>query len=469
MGSKLVIYNSFTGKKEPFVPIKEGEVGLYVCGITVYDYCHIGHARVFIAFDVVVRFLRAIGCKVTYVRNITDIDDKIINRANELGVDISEITEQYTAYMHEDALLLGTIAPDLEPRATENIAEIVQMIEALLDRGFAYIAKNGDVYFAVDKYPAYGELSKQDVTELKAGARVEVDQAKQSALDFVLWKKAKNNEPSYSSPWGLGRPGWHIECSAMSSRFLGETFDLHGGGHDLLFPHHENERAQAECANASKFVNTWMHVGFVQVDKEKMSKSLGNFFTIREVVEQFNAEVVRYLLISSHYRSQVNYSLDNMIAAKNSLDRLYNCLRGLNYKAYAADEVVNLDSIYAKAFVAAMQDDFNTPEAIAVLFELSKQINQLKLTGDLVKANEYAAILTGLAGILALLKQAPEQYAKQGITASINEAEIARLIAKREEAKHNKDYAMADAIRAQLAEQGIALEDTPEGTIWRAK
>ncbi len=375
----LQIYNTFTHQKEPFKPLKEGEISLYVCGITVYDYCHIGHARVFVAFDVIVRFLRASGWKVKYVRNITDIDDKIIKRSHENNEPMESLTARFIEAMHHDERALNVLSPDEEPRATHYIDAIIEMVKKLEKNGIAYVVENGDVYFQIDKYPSYGQLAHKDLDQLQAGARVDVVEQKRSSLDFVLWKKAKKDEPHWMSPWGEGRPGWHIECSAMSTACLGDTFDIHGGGPDLVFPHHENERAQSECATGKKFVNTWMHIGFVNIDKEKMSKSLNNFFTIRDVLAEYDSEIVRYFLIASHYRSPVNYSKDLLEQAKNALERLYNALRGIDLNQ--AKPSTKADG-YQVRFFEAMNDDFNTPIAISVLFDLVVALNTAKEKND---------------------------------------------------------------------------------------
>lgn len=455
----LQIYNTFTSKKEAFKPIKPGEISLYVCGITVYDYCHIGHARVFVAFDVIVRFLRSTGWKVKYVRNITDIDDKIINRANENKESIDALTARFITAMNEDAKALNVLPPDEEPRATAHIHTIIDMVKKLEQNKTAYVANNQDVYFEVAKYAKYGELAKKDLTQLQAGARVEVVEQKHSNLDFVLWKKAKPQEPHWPSPWGEGRPGWHIECSAMSTATLGDTFDIHGGGSDLVFPHHENERAQSECATGKTFVNTWMHVGFVQVDKEKMSKSLNNFFTIREVLAQYDAQVIRYFLLASHYRSPVNYSKELLEQAKTALERLYTALRGIRLENVTSDKA---ESFKAR-FNEAMNDDFNTPIAMAVLFELATALNTAReAKSDDTKA--LAAMLKQLGGVLGILESDPESYLQGNLD---SKDEIEQLIEARLLARKNKEWQKADDIRQQLTNMGIILEDTPQGTTWR--
>lgn len=457
----LQIYNSFTQQKEAFTPLKPGEISLYVCGITVYDYCHIGHARVFVAFDTIVRFLRASSWKVKYVRNITDIDDKIIKRAIENKESIQTLTSRFIDAMHEDAKALNVLSPDIEPRATASMDHIISMIKTLEEKGFAYVANNGDVYFAVDQYQQYGQLSHKALDQLQAGARVEINEAKRSALDFVLWKKAKKEEPHWLSPFGEGRPGWHIECSAMSVDCLGASFDIHGGGSDLIFPHHENERAQSECATGKKFVNTWMHVGFVQVDKEKMSKSLNNFFTIREVLTEYNPEVIRYFLTASHYRSPVNYSKDQLEQAKNALERLYTAIRGVTLAK--VDDTLPVIAPFYHQFFAAMNDDFNTPEAMAVLFDLAHATNTAREQND-DNLIIYASGLKSLGNILGLLISDPDAYlkGKQDDT-----SEIETLIIEREEARKTKNWARADEIRKTLTEMGIVLEDASGGTTWR--
>ena len=451
----LQIYNSLTRKKEPLTPLTPGKVRMYVCGMTVYDYCHVGHARVMVVFDMVARTLRARGYDVTYIRNITDIDDKIIKRAAESGEDINALTTRFIAAMDEDAARLGVQKPDAEPRATAHMPQILKMIGTLIDRGFAYQAKNNDVYYRVRKFNGYGALSGKSVDDLQAGARVEVGEEKDDPLDFVLWKVAKPGEPAWDSPWGSGRPGWHIECSAMSTSCLGNHFDIHGGGMDLKFPHHENEIAQSEGATGERFVNTWMHVGFVQVDQEKMSKSLGNFFTVREVLKQYDPEVLRYFILASHYRSPLDYSDENLKAAKSALDGLYIALRGIAPGKAAEGEPT-------RRFDAALADDFNTPAALAVLFDLARAVN--KAHGDVAAAAELRA----LGGKLGLLGRDPEQYLKGGTTGDLGETEIEALMMRRNEARKNRDWAESDRIRDELKAQGVLLEDAPGGnTVWR--
>ncbi|MFC4655960.1 cysteine--tRNA ligase [Rheinheimera marina] len=456
----LHIFNTLTRKKEPFVPLRPGKVSMYVCGITIYDFCHVGHARTYVAFDVINRYLRFSGYDVTYVRNITDVDDKIIKRANENGESCDALTARYTLAMHDDFNALGLMPADIEPRVTTHMQEIIELIETLVSKGYAYVAKNGDVLFDVSKYEAYGQLSQQNLEMLQAGARVEVDEAKDDPLDFVLWKMAKPGEPHWSSPWGEGRPGWHIECSAMSAKHLGKHFDIHGGGSDLQFPHHENEIAQSCCAHDSPYVNTWIHTGMVQVDKEKMSKSLGNFFTVKDVLADHNAEAVRYFLISSQYRSQLNYSKENLEQAQSALGRLYTALREVT-----PAEQVRLDNSYVASFKAAMDDDFNTALALPVLFELARDINKEKAANP-AKASELAALLKTLGAVLGILQGDAEAYLQAG-TAADDVAEIEALIAERNAARAAKDWAAADAARDALTAKGIILEDKAGVTSWR--
>jgi cysteinyl-tRNA synthetase len=461
----LHIYNSLTRKKAPFVPIEAGKVRMYVCGMTVYDYCHLGHARVLVVFDVVVRYLRASGYEVHYVRNITDIDDKIIQRANERGEDFQALTGRFIEAMHEDQQALGVLPPDEEPRATRAIGDIVAMIERLIEKGYAYRSSNGDVYYDVSRFGGYGRLSGKRLEDLRAGARVEIGEAKDDPLDFVLWKAAKPGEPSWASPWGPGRPGWHIECSAMSTRCLGDHFDIHGGGMDLQFPHHENEIAQSEAATGHTYVNVWMHNGFVQVDEEKMSKSLGNFFTVREVLAHYWAEEVRYFILSSHYRSPLNYSVENLENARAALTRFYTALRGLPGAAEADGEA------FEQRFREAMDDDFNTPGALAVLFDLAREINRVR-GEDPAHAARLGVQLRRLGGILGLIGGDPEEYLKQAAPAAktgegLSAARIEQLIAERNEARKRKDWAEADRIREGLKVQGVVLEDRAGETLWR--
>ncbi|HEB77071.1 MAG TPA: cysteine--tRNA ligase, partial [Methylothermaceae bacterium] len=438
-----------------------GKVRMYVCGMTVYDYCHLGHARVMVVFDVLARYLRWKGFEVTYVRNITDIDDKIIRRAAEEGVAIGELTERFIQAMHKDEKALCCLPPDQEPRATRSIDAIIAMIQRLLDKGYAYVGDNGDVYYAVHRFPGYGKLSGKKPEELRAGARVEVSEAKRDPLDFVLWKRAKSGEPAWDSPWGPGRPGWHIECSAMSTACLGAHFDIHGGGADLQFPHHENEIAQSEAATGEPFVNYWVHVGFVRVDHEKMSKSLGNFFTIRDLLSKYPGEVIRFFILTSHYRSPLDFSEASLEQARAGLTRLYTALRGLP-PAEEGEE----GKIWRERFEAAMDDDLNTPEALAVLFELAKEINRLR-DRDPARAARLAATLKELGNVLGLLNQDPESFLKSGKAAGLSDEEIERLIEARNQARKRRDWAEADRIRDELKARGIVLEDTPQGTLWR--
>ncbi|CNE99518.1 cysteine--tRNA ligase [Yersinia mollaretii] len=460
----LKIFNTLSRQKEEFKPIHAGKVGMYVCGITIYDLCHIGHGRTFVAFDVVARYLRYLGYSLTYVRNVTDVDDKIIKRAIENSETCEQLTTRMLAEMHKDFDALNLQRPDLEPRATHHIPEIIEMTERLIARDHAYVASNGDVMFAVDSDPDYGLLSRQDLDQLQAGARVEVADVKRNPMDFVLWKMSKPGEPSWQSPWGPGRPGWHIECSAMNSKQLGAHFDIHGGGSDLMFPHHENEIAQSTCAHDGPYVNYWMHSGMVMIDKEKMSKSLNNFFTIRDVLAYYDAETVRYFLMSGHYRSQLNYSEENLKQARASLERLYTALRGTDANANPAG-----GAEFEARFRAAMDDDFNTPEAYSVLFDIAREVNRLK-TEDITAANSLAAELRKLAHVLGLLEQDPELFLQSGAQTDNDEvAKIEALIKQRNDARSSKDWALADSARDQLNELGIVLEDGPQGTTWRRK
>ncbi|KEI71666.1 cysteinyl-tRNA synthetase [Endozoicomonas elysicola] len=456
----LQIYNSLTRKKEPFTPLDGNHVRMYVCGMTVYDYCHIGHARTVTAFDVVARYLRARGYDLTYVRNITDVDDKIIRRAAENGEDFMALTGRMIAAMQEDFQRLGNLPPDHEPKATEFVPGMIEMIEQLIEKGFAYAPGNGDVYYRVHKFAEYGKLSGKVLEDLKAGARIEVDEQKEDPLDFVLWKAAKPGEPSWSSPWGDGRPGWHIECSVMGKCCLGDTFDIHGGGSDLTFPHHENEIAQSEACNDTKFVNTWMHSGAIRIDNVKMSKSLGNFFTIREVLDKYDEEVVRYFMISSHYRSPINYSEDSLKEAGVRLERLYTALKGFDLAGVAIPE----NNEFEQRFFKVMDDDFNTAEALAVLFELVRHLNTVRAQDEAV-ALPLAALLVKLGGVLGILQRNPEAFLKSG--ADVDDAVIEDMIQQRNDAKKSRDFAEADRIRDELAAQGIILQDGREGTTWR--
>ncbi|WNL43763.1 cysteine--tRNA ligase [Halomonas sp. PAMB 3264] len=458
----MQIYNTLTRAKETFTPIEPGKVRMYVCGMTVYDYCHLGHARVMVAFDVITRYLRERGFEVDYVRNITDIDDKILKRAEENDEPIGALTERMIAAMHEDEARLGVLPPSREPRATGHIDDITAMIETLIDKGFAYRADNGDVYYRVRKFAGYGKLNNRQLDDMRAGSRIEVDTHKEDPLDFVLWKAAKPGEAHWGSPWGDGRPGWHIECSAMSTCCLGNTFDIHGGGPDLTFPHHENEIAQSEAATGQTYVNTWMHAGAVRVDQEKMSKSLGNFFTIRDVLEEHDPEVVRFLLVASHYRSPINYSVGSLVEARKSLIRFYTALDGVELAS--ASQPMEETSFDAR-FKAAMDDDFNTPEALAVLFDLAREVNRAKTEAP-SSAPALAFELVRLAGVLGLLQQAPSAFLKGTASAAISDADIEEKIEQRKQAKMDKDFARADAIRDELAALGIVLKDSREGTTW---
>lgn len=456
----LTIYNTLTRQKETFTPIEPGKVSMYVCGMTVYDYCHVGHARVMVVFDVITRYLRASGYDVNYIRNITDIDDKIIARANENGETIQTLTERFIDYMNEDATALGVMRPSSEPKATEHVDDIISMIETLIEKGKAYAAENGDVYYDVSEFPDYGKLSGKQIEDLRSGERVAVDEAKTDPLDFVLWKAAKPEEPSWPSPWGNGRPGWHIECSAMSTCQLGHTFDIHGGGQDLQFPHHENEIAQSEGATGEHFANYWIHNGFVRVDDEKMSKSLGNFFTIRDVLKTYPAEVVRYFILTSHYRSPLNYSDEHLNNAKNALTRMYTALR---------DQTVDLAAEggdYETRFRAAMDDDFNTPIALSVLFDLVRDLN----AADADQKANLAGVLKRLAGLLGLLESEPDAFLRGNADQDgLSDEAIDQLIADRQTARANKEWAESDRIRDQLTEAGIILEDAAGETRWRRK
>lgn len=461
----LKIYNTLTRQKEVFHPINPEQVGIYVCGMTVYDYCHMGHARVLVMFDVITRHLRRRFPKVEYVRNITDIDDKIIARALENQEDIYSLTNRFIEAMHEDERALGVLPPDVEPRATDAIDQMFYMIESLVEKGMAYQGKNGDVYYSVRDFPEYGKLSGKNLDELEAGARVDVESDKKDPLDFVLWKMAKPSEPSWSSPWGEGRPGWHIECSAMSNHHLGNHFDIHGGGMDLTFPHHENEIAQSEGANGCTFVNTWMHVGFVNINDEKMSKSLNNFFTIRGVLESYDGETLRYFIMSSHYRSPLNFSDENLNNAKASLTRLYTAIRGLGASDIAMDEISQRFDFETR-FNAALDDDFNTPIALSILFELAKAVNSAR-DEDADLANALAQLLIKLGGYIGILQTDAQAFLTQGV--ALSDAEINEKIATRDQARADKDFALSDQIRDELTELGIVLEDSVTGTTWRRK
>jgi len=452
----LQIYNTLTKEKGPLKTLEPNKIKLYVCGMTVYDYCHIGHARVLVSFDMITRYLRHLGYEVDYVRNITDIDDKIITRANENKEDFHKLTSRFIDAMHEDEQKLNILPPDKEPKATEFIPQMIKLIETLIKNNYAYVGQNGDVYYAVHKFKDYGALAHQTTDKLRSGARVAITESKTDPLDFVLWKVAKPGEPSWDSPWGKGRPGWHIECSAMSLDCLGEQFDLHGGGFDLIFPHHQNEIAQSEGATGKSVVNQWMHVGFVTINKEKMSKSLGNFFTIRDVLKEYSPEVIRYFMLTSHYRSQLNYSKELLDQAQASLERLYLSLRNIDVPHVKKD----IQSSYVTKFHEAMEDDFNTPVALSVLFDLAREINK---TQDGI----LAGILKHLGNLLGILEQAPDEFLKQGQNASHDAEEIEKLIAERNKARTEKNWAESDRIRDQLQTMGITIEDSAGGTTWR--
>lgn len=452
----LKIYNSLTRTKQEFKPITPGKIGMYVCGVTVYDLCHIGHARTFVNFDVIVRYLRYAGYEVKYVRNITDIDDKIIKRANERGISAHDLAEQFIVEMHKDFDALNIKRPDIEPKATDNITEIVNFVQKLIDNQHAYVAENGDVLFDINSFKEYGKLSGQKLDELQAGARIEVEKTKHNPLDFVLWKMSKPGEPSWESPWGAGRPGWHIECSAMNNKYLGKEFDIHGGGSDLIFPHHENEIAQSCCANKTPYVHYWMHSGMVMINEEKMSKSLNNFFTIRDVLETYDAETIRFFLLSGQYRSPLNYSQENLDKARAALNRLYTTLRDTQ-----AVEPDSTEDEYTAKFKEYMDDDFNTPGAISVLFDLAKQIN--KESGQ--TAQKLAGRLKQLASVLGILEQDPNKFLTTGAKDDDVE-QIEALIKQRNEARKQKNWALADEARDKLKQMHIELEDGPQGTVW---
>ncbi|MBI4936950.1 MAG: cysteine--tRNA ligase [Nitrosomonadales bacterium] len=479
----LKIHNSLTREKQDFVPIEPGKVRMYVCGMTVYDYCHLGHARVMVVFDMVYRWLKASGLDVTYVRNITDIDDKIIKRAAENGESIHALTQRFIAFMHEDERALGVLPPDHEPRATQYVPQMLDMIARLEANGLAYLASDGDVNYSVRKFPEYGKLSGKSLEDLRAGERVEVEASKHDPLDFVLWKHAKDSEAEevkWDSPWGKGRPGWHIECSAMGSEILGKHFDIHGGGADLQFPHHENEIAQSEGAHRCKFVNVWMHNGFVRVDSEKMSKSLGNFFTIREVLKKYDAEVVRFFILRAHYRSPLNYSDAHLDDAKGALTRLYTALKGIPPPlapppagegnllppspiggGIEGGGALDWSEPHARRFKAAMDDDFNTPEAVAALFDLANEVNRSR-------SPQLIAQLKALGATLGLLQRDAVDFLRGGAEADgLGEAGISEQIEARAAAKKARNFAEADRIRKELLDAGIVLEDTPQGTTWR--
>lgn len=463
------IYNTLSQQKEQLQPIIKPNLGIYVCGLTAYDDCHLGHGRLFIWFDTLVRYLRSLGYQVTYVRNITDIDDKIIKRACELNLDYRTLTTNIISSMHADEKLLNIIPPNFEPRVTEHIPEIILMIQTLIDKKFAYLATNGDVYFSVEKFKSYGNLAHQELDSLLLGARVEPNEEKNNPLDFVLWKKAKPNEPFWSSPWGDGRPGWHIECSAMAKKYLGNNFEIHGGGSDLQFPHHQNELAQSEAANGYPFANYWMHIGFVQYNQEKMSKSLGNFLTLKELLNQYPPEVLRYFMLASHYRSPINFSEENMHQAWAALKRLYTTLRKLlsntNSEELTTPITFDPNNYFYHNFHLAMADDFNTPRALAVLFELAHEINQLHTDKKLNQAKPLAILLKELATSIGLLQESPNTFLQAGIELT----KIDELIASRNHARQEKNWSESDRIRQELLNLGVLLEDTPNGTKWSLK
>lgn len=456
----LTIYNTLTKTKEPFKPLDGNNVRMYVCGMTVYDYCHLGHGRSMVAFDLATRWLRKSGYNLTYVRNITDIDDKIINRANENGETFDALTARMIDAMHEDERRLNILPPDQEPRATDHIAGMHAMIQTLIDKGYAYAPGNGDVYYRVGKFVGYGKLSRKKIEDLRIGARIEVGEAKQDPLDFVLWKGVKPGEPSWESPWGPGRPGWHIECSVMSTCCLGESFDIHGGGSDLEFPHHENEIAQSEAATGKPYANAWMHCGMIRINGEKMSKSLNNFFTIRDVLEKYHPEVVRYLLVASHYRSAINYSEDSLRDAKGALERFYHALRGLPRVPASGGDA------FVERFTAAMNDDFGTPEACAVLFDLVREINRVR-ESDRAAAAGLAGRLRELGDVLGVLQLEADDFLRAGAEGKVDAAQVEGLIQARLQARADKNWGESDRIRDQLTAMGVVLEDSKGGTTWR--
>ncbi len=458
----LNIYNTLSHEKEKFIPIKKEKVGIYVCGLTVYDYTHLGHARMLVAFDVIVRHLRAKGLNVTYVRNITDIDDKIIERALKNDEVFSDLTARFIEAMHEDEKALAVVPPDIEPRATDYIPHMIDLIEILIRKDHAYKAENGDVYFSVANYPEYGRLSRKKMDELLEGARIEIGELKRDPRDFALWKSSPDGNVGWDSPWGYGRPGWHLECSAMSMDTLGECFDIHGGGSDLLFPHHENEIAQSCCASGQKFAKYWMHNGPLRVDNEKMSKSLGNFFTVREVLKKYNPEVVRYLLISSHYRSPINYSDQSLKQSSKALERIYIGLKDLDIMN--AKALVN--SHFERAYFAAMDDDFNTPAALGVLFEMVAEVNKARDT-DIDRARELGKLIVKLGNFLGILYSTPDEFLMGTESSDVDKNEIENLVKEREIARDEKNWQRADEIRAQLCDMKVVVEDSASGSKWR--
>ncbi|MCT8774948.1 cysteine--tRNA ligase [Glaesserella parasuis] len=456
----LKIYNTLKREKEEFKPIHPDHVGMYVCGVTVYDLCHFGHGRTFVSFDVIARYLRYLGYNLRYVRNITDVDDKIIKRSFENNETCDQLVDRMIIEMHKDFDALNILRPDVEPRATQHIPEIIAIVEKLLAKGHAYMAEDGDVMFNVESFQKYGALSRQNLEQLQAGARVEIKSVKRNPMDFVLWKMSKENEPSWDSPWGKGRPGWHIECSAMNSKELGNHFDIHGGGSDLMFPHHENEIAQSCCAHGDDYVNYWLHTGMLTINEEKMSKSLNNFFTIRDILNKYDCESVRYFFLTAQYRSLLDYSEENIGLARKALERLYTALRGCDWNVELAE-----NDQYVTAFKESMDDDFNTPGALAVLFELAREVNKLKAENQ-AEANKLAARLKQLAGVLGLLEQDPETFL-QGDANNDEVAEIEAFIKQRNEARASKNWAVADEARNKLTAMGIVLEDGANGTTWR--
>ncbi|MBW2939315.1 cysteine--tRNA ligase [Zhongshania aquimaris] len=463
----IQIYNTLSRSKQPLVPLQDGKINMYVCGMTVYDFCHLGHARVLVAFDVITRYLRGKGFDVNYVRNITDIDDKILRRADENNEPFEALTERFIKAMHEDAARLDIMPPDMEPRATAHIADILTMIATLIEKGFAYTAANGDVYYRVTAFADYGKLSGKNPDELLSGARIAVDEAKDDPRDFALWKAVKDDGVSWPSPWGKGRPGWHIECSAMSTCCLGNTFDIHGGGPDLVFPHHENEIAQSEAATGQRYAQTWMHAGAVRVDNEKMSKSLGNFFTIREILDRYHPEVVRYFLISSHYRSAINYSEDNLLIAKQNLERFYHAFKGLDVVIARPYAELDKDDVYVNRFDAAMADDFNAPVALAVLYDMVRELNSAKEALETDRVACLARNLKSMAAVLGILQLSADEFLQAGSGDQLAADAIEALIAERVQAKKDRQFARADEIRDSLKAQGVILEDSREGTTWR--
>jgi len=458
--SKLSLYNTLSRSKQDFMPLHAGKVGMYVCGVTVYDYCHVGHARVMVVFDVIYRWLMQSGFEVDYVRNFTDVDDKIIKRAAERGIGIAELTGEMIDAFHADADALGCLRPTHEPKATAHMDAMIAMIESLISRNYAYVSDSGDVLYAVRRFDAYGRLSGKNINELESGSRVDVDDQKRDPLDFVLWKMAKEGEPAWASPWGNGRPGWHIECSAMSCGHLGESFDIHGGGMDLKFPHHENEIAQAQAANGGDFARYWLHNGFVNINAEKMSKSLGNFFTIREVTERYHPEVLRMFMLGTHYRSPLDFSDAALDAAKSGLDRLYETKKRLGASLWY--EAKDRGDALPERFVVAMNDDFNTPEALAELFDLSRQLNRALDAGD--DLADLADAMIAMCGLLGVLQQEADTWFQSG---NVDSAWIEAQIEARKQARKDRDFARADEIRDELAAAGIVLEDGASGTTWK--